>query len=159
MGHKVLATQGKSLMGVTKLVHQFCKAQSENDALKEFTEPLSQVNKEWGEITTKIGMKAIRNPDEIGAAAVDYLMYADYVVLAYCWVETARTAAAKLATGTTEEGFYKAKLQTVRQKKESYSRPQAIPRTVILDPAVTVHTPGMAVAFHGRAHGRFSACQ
>jgi len=83
-------------MGVTKLVHQFCKAQSENDALKEFTEPLSQANKEWGGITTKIGMKAIRNPDEIGAEAVVYLMYADYVVLAYCWVETARTAAAKL---------------------------------------------------------------
>lgn len=30
---------------------------------------------------------------------------------------------------------------TVRQKKEVYIHPQAIPRTVILDPAVTVHTP------------------
>jgi maleylacetate reductase len=30
---------------------------------------------------------------------------------------------------------------TVRQVKESYHHPQAIPRTVILDPAVTVHTP------------------
>ena len=103
-------------------------------------------------------MKAIRNPDEIGAAAVDYLMYSDYVVLAYCWVETARTAAAKLAAGTTEEGFYKAKLQTVRQKKESYSHPQAIPRTVILDPAVTVHTPEW-LWLSTDVRGRFSACQ
>ncbi|WP_334187856.1 iron-containing alcohol dehydrogenase [Noviherbaspirillum sp.] len=30
---------------------------------------------------------------------------------------------------------------TERQVKESYFHPQAIPRTVILDPAVTVHTP------------------
>ena len=70
-----------------------------------------------GEIATKIGMKAIRNPDEIGAAAMDYLMYADYVVLAYCWAETAQTAAAKLATGMTGEGIYKAKLQTVRKTR------------------------------------------
>ena len=30
---------------------------------------------------------------------------------------------------------------TIRHVKEVYSHPQAIPRTVILDPAVTVHTP------------------
>ncbi len=30
---------------------------------------------------------------------------------------------------------------SVRQVKEMYTHPQAIPRTVILDPAVTVHTP------------------
>ncbi len=30
---------------------------------------------------------------------------------------------------------------TIRQVKEMYAHPQAIPRTVILDPAVTIHTP------------------
>ena len=50
----------------------------------------------------------------VGAASVDYLMYSGYVCLAYFWADMARVAAEKLAEGTSEEGFYKAKLQTAR---------------------------------------------
>ena len=32
------------------------------------------MNKEWGELTTKIGMSAMKNREEVGAASVDYLM-------------------------------------------------------------------------------------
>ncbi len=37
-------------------------------------------------MTTQVGMAAMKNPDEVGAAAVDYLMYSGYIVLAYLWL-------------------------------------------------------------------------
>jgi len=45
---------------------------------------------------------------------VDYLMYSGYVVLAYVWAWMAQTAMEKLAEGTSEKGFYTAKVQTAR---------------------------------------------
>ena len=41
-------------------------------------------------------------------------MYSGYACLAYFWADMARLAAEKLAAGTNEEAFYKAKLQTAR---------------------------------------------
>ena len=65
-------------------------------------------------MTTQIGMKAMVNQEEIGAAAVDYLMYSGYITLAYFWALMAKVASEKLAEGTSEEGFYTAKIQTAR---------------------------------------------
>ena len=114
LGRKVLGSQGQTLMSFTRIVHEFCKANAENEAIKDLVEPLKQLNKEWGEMTMKVGMAAMQNADEAGAAAVDYLMYAGYVTLAYFWAAAARVAAEKLAAGTAEEGLYKAKMQTAR---------------------------------------------
>ena len=62
----------------------------------------------------KVGMAAMKNREEVGAASVDYTMYCGYACLAYFWADIARVAAEKLAAGTDEEAFYKAKLQTAR---------------------------------------------
>lgn len=59
-------------------------------------------------------MAAMKDREEVGAASVDYLMYSGYACLAYFWADMARLAAEKLAAGTGEEAFYKAKLQTAR---------------------------------------------
>jgi hypothetical protein len=59
-------------------------------------------------------MKAMQNPDEVGAAAVDYLYFSGYVTLAYLWASMAKLAQDKLAAGTTEAAFYKAKVQTAQ---------------------------------------------
>ena len=114
LGRKVLMTQGEALKGFTKIVHKFCQANEGNDAIKHLVGPLAQINKEWGEITMKVGMAAMKDREEVGAASVDYLMYSGYACLAYFWADMARVAAEKLAAGTDEEGFYKAKLQTAR---------------------------------------------
>jgi len=115
LGRKVLGSQGKTLMNFTKIVHKFCKANADNAEIKEFIEPLNQLNQEWGEITMKIGMSAIKNADEAGAAAVDYLMYSGYVILAYFWALQAQVAKQKLAAESSgEANFYTAKIQTAR---------------------------------------------
>lgn len=112
LGRKVLMTQGETLRRFTKLIHKFCKANAENAELKPLIETLAQHNKEWGDLTMHIGLKAMENPEEVGAAAVDYLMYSGYVSLAYFWARAAATAKEKLAEGTPEKSFYEAKVKT-----------------------------------------------
>ena len=114
LGRKVLLTQGESLKSFTRIVHRFCKAHADDEALRGFVAPLAELNREWGELTLQIGMKAMQDREEVGAAAVDYLMYSGYVCLAYLWADMARVAGEKLAAGTAEERFYRAKLQTAR---------------------------------------------
>ena len=50
---------------------------------------IAAANKEWGDITMQIGMRAMQNPDEVGAAAVDYMYFSGYVTLAYLWARMA----------------------------------------------------------------------
>ncbi len=107
-------SQGESLKSFTKIVHKFCQAEAENDALQEFVGPLADLNKEWGDLTMKIGMQAMQDRDEVGAASVDYLMYSGYVVLAYLWGRMALVAQQKLAEGTEDKAFYESKLHTAR---------------------------------------------
>ncbi|WP_111496803.1 acyl-CoA dehydrogenase C-terminal domain-containing protein [Marinobacter bohaiensis] len=114
LGRKVLMSQGESLKGFTKQVHVFCKENADNEQLKEFVEPLQALNKEWGDLTMKVGMTAMKNRDEVGAASVDYLMYSGYAVFAYLWARMAKVALDAMAEGTSEEAFYTAKVQTAR---------------------------------------------
>lgn len=112
LGRKVLMTQGATLRRFTKIIHKFCKEHKGNKAMKPYVSALDKLNGEWGDVTMKIGMKAMRNKEEVGAASVDYLMFSGYVVLAYFWARMALTAQQKLDQGTDEVGFYTAKLQT-----------------------------------------------
>ncbi len=114
LGRKVLQTQGAMLRQFTKIVHKFCKAQEANPAMAEFVTELTRLNQEWADMTTGIGMKAMQNPDEVGAAAVDYMMYSGYVTMGYLWAWMALAAQEKIAAGTEDVAFYQAKLQTAR---------------------------------------------
>ncbi|MFQ3171694.1 MAG: alkylation response protein AidB-like acyl-CoA dehydrogenase [Oleispira sp.] len=114
LGRKVLMTQGASLKQFTKLIHAFCKENADDADMKEFVEPLAKLNKEWGDLTMKIGMTSMQNRDEVGSASVDYLMYSGYATLALLWAQMAKVAQTNLAAGTTEEDFYGAKVKTAR---------------------------------------------
>lgn len=125
LGRKVLLTQGQLLRNFTTMIETFCSENAGNDELKEFTDKLNELNAEWIDITTKVGVAAMQNQDEVGGASVDYLMYSGYVTLAFIWGQMARVAVQKLADGTDEEGFYQAKLQTA----QFYFR-RLLPRTL-----------------------------
>ncbi|MCZ6828279.1 MAG: acyl-CoA dehydrogenase C-terminal domain-containing protein [Gammaproteobacteria bacterium] len=113
IGRKVLGSGGKLLLGFTARIQEFCTQHSDDNAA-EFIKPLQAYCDEWAELTTKIGEAAMDNPDEAGAAAVDYLMYSGYVTLAYFWAQMAVLAQHKLAGNGAEREFYEAKLHTAR---------------------------------------------
>ncbi len=114
LGRKVLMTQGETLKSFTKVIHKFCKVAEEDPKLRAFTGPLAKLNSEWGDLTQQIGMKAMMNKEEVGAASVDYLMYSGYVTLAYFWARSAQVAQMKLAAGEGDAAFYRSKLTTAR---------------------------------------------
>ena len=124
LGRKILMTQGKSLKCFTKIIHKFCKAHENTPHLKDFLQPLEKINKEWGDLTMAIGMKALKDKAEVGAAAFDYLMYSGYICLAYFWADMARIAHEALKKEGSDKGFYLAKIQTAQFY---YSR--ILPRT------------------------------
>ncbi|MBX2858121.1 MAG: acyl-CoA dehydrogenase C-terminal domain-containing protein [Cellvibrionaceae bacterium] len=109
LGRKVLMTQGESLKRFTKIIHKFCEA---HDAAEfaEFVEPLAAINREWGDITLHVGMAALNDPEEVGAASVDYLMYSGYVTLAYFWCR----AAVASRGDDIETGLADSKIKTAR---------------------------------------------
>ena len=110
IGRKVLGSGGKLLTDFTALIEAFCEQHSgEEDA--RFVQPLARHKDEWLELSLKVGERAMQNPEEAGAAAVDYLMYSGYVVLAWCWARMAVLARQKIAEGS-EAAFYEAKLMT-----------------------------------------------
>ena len=55
-----------------------------------------------------------RNPDETGAASMDYLQLTGYLCLAWCWAWMASVSAAALKAGSPDAGFHRAKLSTAR---------------------------------------------
>lgn len=112
LGRKVLMTQGDTLKCFTKIVHKFCKAEAKNRKMRPYIEPLQEINKEWGSLTMKIGMAAMKNHDEVGSASVDYLMYSGYAVLAYFWALAVKVAQESLENGSDEADFYEAKITT-----------------------------------------------
>src|SRR5690606_34898406 len=86
--------------------------------------PLTKLNQEWGDLTMKIGMLAMKNRDEVGSASVDFLMYSGYVLMAYLWARMAKAAQTQLASGTNEKDFYNAKIS-----KANFYFKRILPRT------------------------------
>jgi alkylation response protein AidB-like acyl-CoA dehydrogenase len=112
LGRKVLGSQGKLLRGFTKIVHKFCVTNAEHPQLGSFVAQLNELNQQWGDLTMKVGMAAMKNPDEVGAASVDYLMYSGYIILGYLWLRMALVAQAQLEAGEGEADYLRGKLAT-----------------------------------------------
>jgi len=126
LGRKVMGSGGELLRNFTKLVHKFCKAHADDEAMAGFIAPLQAANAQWGDLTMQIGTRAMQNPDEVGAASVDFTMFSGYVVLAYLWAQMAQVAQRKLAEGAADRAFYEAKLVTAR-----YYFERILPRTSV----------------------------
>ena len=114
IGRKILGTQGARLKNYTQKIDAFCEANRDNPVFGQFIHELAEHSKEWGELAMQVGGAAMKSPDEMGAASVDFLMYSGYVVLAYYWAQAAVVADKTLQDGTTEKDFYKAKITTAK---------------------------------------------
>ncbi len=114
LARKVLKSEGKLLKNMTDLMDQFINQQQSSETLKPYLEKLAELKQQWLSLTKTIADKAKHNPEEIGAASVDYLYFSSYVVFAYLWARMAQVAHEKLESGTQEEDFYKAKLTTAK---------------------------------------------
>ncbi|MEW6167270.1 MAG: acyl-CoA dehydrogenase C-terminal domain-containing protein [Pseudomonadota bacterium] len=109
IGRKVLADGGAKLMKFGKLVQAFIAENAGRDDMREFVEPLMDLGDKVTKLTGEIGAKAMKNPEEVGAAAVPYLRVVGHLVYAWLWARMA-----KIALDKQNDGFYVAKLATAR---------------------------------------------
>ncbi len=107
----MLGDNGAKLKKFGKLIEAFVEEEGTNEAMQEFVDPLADLGEKVTKLTTEIGMKAMQNPDEVGAAAVDYLRVCGHLVFAWFWARMAKVALEKVDSG---DPFYRAKLATAR---------------------------------------------
>jgi alkylation response protein AidB-like acyl-CoA dehydrogenase len=114
LGRKVFGTGGKSVMMMSDRIRE---AITKFGSLPEVAPLAAELGKrldQWGKLTMELGAAAMKNPEEVGAAASDYLQVSGYVTLGWCWLAAAGVAAKKIAAGDAEADFYRAKLVTAR---------------------------------------------
>ena len=111
LGRKVLGDNGAKLKRFGKKIAEFVEEEGISEAMQEFVNPLAELGDKVTKLTTEIGMKAFQNPDEVGAAAVDYLRVCGHLVFAYFFARMAKVALEKKDSG---DKFYQAKLTTAR---------------------------------------------
>ncbi|WP_313311751.1 acyl-CoA dehydrogenase C-terminal domain-containing protein [Pulveribacter sp.] len=113
LGRKVLGNNGATLKKFGKLVGQLVAEEGVNEKMAEFINPIAYLGDQMTKFTTEIGFRGFQNPDEVGAAAVDYLRVAGHLVFGYLFARMAQVALREIAAGNTDP-FYVAKLQTAR---------------------------------------------
>jgi len=110
LGRKVLADGGHKLRLFGSMIKTFVEKEGTTADMAEFVKPLVALSKTLDEVTKELSARAKQDPEEMGAAAVDYLRLAGHLVFAYFWARMAKIALAKQA----QDSFYKAKLATAR---------------------------------------------
>jgi alkylation response protein AidB-like acyl-CoA dehydrogenase len=114
LGRKVLGSGGALARQLGGLIGGFCERHAGSGELAEFITRLAGLLKEWSVATEEIARRSARNPDETGAASMDYLELTGYLCLAWCWARMAAVSAAALKAGGPDADFHKAKLATAR---------------------------------------------
>lgn len=113
LGRKILGNQGATLKKFGKLIAQLVEEEGVNEKMSEFITPIAMLGEQMTKFTTEIGFKGMQNPDEVGAAAVDYLRVAGNLVFGYLFARMAQVALREIAAGNADP-FYQGKLQTAR---------------------------------------------
>lgn len=112
LARKILGSKGALLKSFTEEVTSLIMSNEINPQFTILCTTLSSYFQQLQKITKNIGTNAMTNPDEIGGASVDYLMYAGYVTLGYYWLKMMVIAQSAIDAGTDESDFYLAKVQT-----------------------------------------------
>jgi alkylation response protein AidB-like acyl-CoA dehydrogenase len=112
LGRKIMGQQAIGFRHFLGEISAFCEANADHHEIAPFLLQVARLTTEWAALTQEIGKKAAQNPDEIGAAAVDYLFYSGYVTFAYLMARQAEAVTRSSYSGTEE--FKQGKLATVR---------------------------------------------
>ena len=110
LGRKVLGDMGAKLRAFGAIVQKFVEDHGVDPKMQEFVNPLADIGDKVQKLTMEIGMKAMQNQDEVGAASVPYQRVVGHMVFSYFWARMAKIALDK----QDQDDFYKAKLATAR---------------------------------------------
>jgi alkylation response protein AidB-like acyl-CoA dehydrogenase len=111
LARKVLMDNGAKLRKFGAQVQAFVEEHGIDEAMSEFITPLADLGGKVTKLTMEIGMKALQDKEEVGAAAVPYLRVVGHLVYAYFFARMAKIALDRQDSG---DAFYQSKLATAR---------------------------------------------
>jgi butyryl-CoA dehydrogenase len=109
VGRKLGAHGGRYLRQFFQPVAAFIEERGARAELAEFIEPLSKAFVRLQKASAWVAANGLRDPNEAGAAASEYLRLFALVAIAYLWARTA-----EIALSRDGDDFYRAKLNTAR---------------------------------------------
>src|SRR5690606_22895893 len=108
VGRKIVGNGGASYRMFAREMRDFADSLPAEQA--EFAAPLSAAVNTLDELTEWVLSRSAGNPNEIGAASVEYLQAFGYTAYAYLWARMAQVALGKLDS----DAFYASKVATAR---------------------------------------------
>ncbi len=108
-------------------VADFIEAHDDDGPLEEFLAPLAAAHDLLADATELLRQRAASHPEEIGAAASDYMRLFALNALAFLWVRTAKVSLPK-----SNDEFHRAKLATAR-----FFTQRILPQTAALHAMIT----------------------
>lgn len=136
MGRKIVANEGRYFELFAGEVAEFIQAHSADAAMRPYLEPLASALERLADVTEGVIERAKNNPNEIGAASVEYLDLFGHTALAYMWARIVKTAAPDAEADTS--GYLSGKL-----KAANFYFTRLLPRTVSLAESVRSGSEGM----------------
>jgi butyryl-CoA dehydrogenase len=110
VGRKMPEHSGRLLRRFFHPVSRFIEENSGDPQLQGFVPPLAKAFTRLQQATLWVAQESLRDREEAGAAATDYLRLFGHVALAYMWARTVKVAIGKVGDENGE--FYQAKLAT-----------------------------------------------
>lgn len=114
VGRKMGMGYGRLLKRFFQPTQEFIEEHQANEQMQEFIFPLAKAFAKLQQSTATIAQKGLKDPNEAGAASVDYLRQFALVAMAYMWCKMAKTALDKLESGEGDQNFYDEKVKTAR---------------------------------------------
>ncbi|WP_114858089.1 acyl-CoA dehydrogenase C-terminal domain-containing protein [Azospirillum brasilense] len=114
VGRKLPQDMGRLLRRFFHPVGAEIEADMETEELAEFVLPLAKAFAKLQQATAIIAQKGLKDPEEAGAAATDYLRLFGLVALGWMWLRMVKAARSKLAAGEGNTAFLEAKIRTAR---------------------------------------------
>ncbi|MEZ5791844.1 MAG: acyl-CoA dehydrogenase, partial [Nitratireductor sp.] len=115
VGRKLAKDGGRALRLFMEEVNGFTGKHRENEAMQAYTKPLHNATKALEAATMWLMQNGMKNPDNAGAASMDYMHLMGLVALGYMWAIMAEKSQAALAEGANgKASFHENKLATAR---------------------------------------------
>jgi hypothetical protein len=114
VGRKMGQGTGRLLRRFFHPTAALLEKESADPEMADFVLPVMKAFARLQQSTAWLAQQGLKDPEEAGAAASDYLRFFALVALGTMWVRMARVALDMLKAGTDETAFYEAKLAVAR---------------------------------------------
>ncbi len=112
VGRKLGAHTGRYLRSFFHPVSEFIEASKGDGPMQPMIEGLEKALGALQLSTATIAQKGLKDPEEAGAAATEYLRLFGLVAMGYCFARATMISGMKMAFGTEDKAFYDAKIKT-----------------------------------------------